>query len=211
MAFQPCPNTVQVRLQATLNGQQVENVFHVKTTSAPDLTDLEAIRDVVNDWALGPYTARLSNQLSWVQLIVTDLTVEGGAQIVKDMTGEGGGDIAEPVKTNQDTIAIKLNTAKSGRSFRGRFYYLAIPSTFYSGPNDFTSAFGAATISMAQALIDNLATAGYALGVLSRFHGVDANHKPIPRVEGLITEVISASLTDLIVDSQRRRLPGRGS
>jgi len=43
------------------------------------------------------------------------------------------------------------------------------------------------------------------------FGGVDPDTgKPIPRAEGVTTPVQSVVITDTIVDSQRRRLPGRG-
>lgn len=210
MTFQPCPETAEIRLQGTLNGQVVENVFHARIPTLPDTTDLEAIRDVVNDWATGDYSVTLSNSLTWTQLVITDLNTEGGVQVLKDMSAEGGGDVDNPVKTNQDTFAVKLGTARAGRSFRGRFYWLALHSGTYSTPNTITPTAQAALVSAAQALIDNLATAGYPLGVLSRYSGVDANHKPIKRAAGLLTDVVTASASNNVVDTQRRRMPGHG-
>jgi len=47
--------------------------------------------------------------------------------------------------------------------------------------------------------------------VVSRFSGVDPDTgKPIPREAGVATPVLAPLVTDLTVDSQRRRLPGRG-
>lgn len=46
--------------------------------------------------------------------------------------------------------------------------------------------------------------------VVSRFSGVDSLGKPIPRSSGVVELVVDAIFVDNIVDSQRRRLPGRG-
>jgi hypothetical protein len=47
--------------------------------------------------------------------------------------------------------------------------------------------------------------------IASRFSGVDPDTgKPIPRTAGVTTNVITVVAADLVIDSQRRRLPGRG-
>jgi len=46
--------------------------------------------------------------------------------------------------------------------------------------------------------------------VVSRFSGVDADGHPIPRTTGVSTLVASVAIVDPVIDSQRRRLPGRG-
>jgi hypothetical protein len=47
--------------------------------------------------------------------------------------------------------------------------------------------------------------------VVSRFSGVDEDGRPIPRVAGVSTVVLSYGVTDNNLDSQRRRLAGRGA
>jgi hypothetical protein len=46
---------------------------------------------------------------------------------------------------------------------------------------------------------------------VSRFSGVDEDGRPIPRVAGISTVVLSYGVTDNNLDSQRRRLAGRGA
>lgn len=179
--------------------------------TAPDITDLEAVATAVNDWATGAYSAIMPNTLTWVQIVVTDLNVAGGAQYTKDMSGEGGGDITNDVKTNQDTIAIKFNTARSGRSYRGRAYMLALSAGSYSDANNIGSTALASIVNAFDALRSDLDTAGYPLGVLSRFNQDDVPTPPHKRAEGLLVPVTTVSATNGVVDSQRRRLPGRGT
>ena len=52
--------------------------------------------------------------------------------------------------------------------------------------------------------------AGYTWVVASRFSGVDAEGDPIPRAAGITTPITTVLIVDNLVDSQRRRLSGRG-
>ncbi len=211
MAFQPCPETAECRLQGIMYSQQVENVFHVRISTSPTLSDLNAIVSAINDWATGTYANHMSNDLHWQQLVVTDLNVPGGIQVTHDMTGEGGGVIDARVKTNQDTFAVSFKTGLAGRSFRGRVYVLAVPSGYYNTANTLDPLNAAAYVTMFNTLKEDLATATYPLGVLSRYNKDAVPTPPHKRTEGLLTDVVTVTAADNIVDSQRRRLPGRGT
>lgn len=210
MAFQPCPETAEIRIVGSLHGQTVENVLHCRVSTTPTLTDLEAIRDVVNTWVTGPYAARLSNSLTWVSLTITDLNVEGGIQVVKDMTTEGGGESPNDVKTNQDTLCLKIETGHAGRNFRGRFYVMALPQNQYDTANTINAATASAWVADLDALRIDLDIAGFPMGVLSRQSKTVNPTPPHLRPTGLLTDATTVSITDLNIDSQRRRLPGRG-
>lgn len=211
MAFQPCPETAEIRLQGVMYSQQVENVFHARISTTPTLDDLNTIVSTVNDWATGTYANHQSNDLHWTQLVVTDLNVAGGIQVVHDMSGEGGGVIDARVKTNQDTFAVALKTGQAGRSFRGRAYVLAVPSGYYNSANTLDPLNAAAYVALFDTLREDLNTAGFPLGILSRFNKDAVPTPPHKRAEGLLTDVVTVTSADNIVDSQRRRLPGRGT
>lgn len=204
MPFQVCPNTAEVVFHADLNGQIVANIWHVNVPTPPSLEQLQTIRDVFNDWIEGPMMGGSSNQLTPIDLIVTDLTQEGGLQVVKDMTGEGGGEVNSPVKTNQDTLCLTLRSSQRGRSFRGRNYIMAVPTQFYLDSNHITTGQVAAYVADWNGLVTDLATAGFPLGILSRVSG------GAPRAQGLITEAVGYTAFDNVIDSQNKRLPGRG-
>jgi len=211
MAFQPCPETAEIRVKATLYGQVIENVLHCRVSTTPDATELNAIKSVVNDWVTGPYSTDTSDALHWNSIEVTDLNVEGGLQVVQDLTGLSGS-LSQDVKTNQDTLAVKMLTGRSGRSFRGRIYIMGIATGSYSttDPNRITAGSLPTFVSLVDGLRENLATAAHPLGVLSRYSGVDSSHKPIKRSTGLLTDVVSVAVSNDIIDSQNRRLPGHG-
>jgi len=206
MAFQPCPLTAEVRIQATLNGQQVENVFHCLVSATPTSGDLDTIRDTFQTWVEGEYASINSSNVAFNQIVVTDLNVEGGGQSIVTFVPTVPGDVESAVKTNQDTLAVSLRTGHSGRSFRGRSYILGVPTSDYAGdnPNMVSNAYADLVVPAYQGLIDALSIAGFPLAVLSRFH----DHAP--RANGLSTEITTVTLVNQIVDSQNRRLPGRG-
>jgi hypothetical protein len=210
MAFQPCPETAEIRLQGLLHGQQVENVFHARISTSPTITNLTDLANAVNDWATGVYAAHISNQVAYVQLVVTDLNVAGGIQYIKDMSGEAGGGVAADVKTNQDTFAVSFKTGLSGRSYRGRSYVLGVPVGYYNTANTLDPLNQAAYVAAFNSLREDLNTAGFPLGVLSRYNKDAVPTPPHKRTEGLLVDVLTVTSSDNIVDSQNRRLPGRG-
>lgn len=198
-----------MKLSCLLHGQIVQNVWHFRVSTSPDLTEMEAVETMFNDWVTGPYALSNSQDLTFVEFSVTDLNTATGIEIVHSLDNIPG-EITSPVKSNQDTFCIKLNTALRGRSFRGRTYVLAVATNLYADANSLSSSSVTTLVGHFTTLITDSGIAGHPLGVLSRYSGVDANGKPIPRAAGLLTDVISATATDNIIDSQNRRLPGRG-
>jgi hypothetical protein len=79
-----------------------------------------------------------------------------------------------------------------------------------TGANQIDSATAAAFVDAYSLLLDFGQDIGASWVVVSRFSGVDANGDPIPRAAGVTTPITSVLVVDNIVDSQRRRLPGRG-
>jgi hypothetical protein len=51
---------------------------------------------------------------------------------------------------------------------------------------------------------------GASMVVVSRFSGVDSAGKPIPKTNGSVAFITGFGTFDAVLDSQRRRLPGRG-
>jgi hypothetical protein len=113
---------------------------------------------------------------------------------------------------NNVTLAIKLGTGLGGRSYHGRFYFVGVgPGLFNSTqPNQLKTAsfgdFNSAGSDFLAGLNDGAITNGNIQLVVASFvtGGTD-------RIPAIATRVASVSLTDGTFDSQRRRLPGRGT
>lgn len=206
MPFVPAPNIVQAELIYSFGGQITENVLHYEPDGA--LTDdlmAELADELISLW--GTNVAPLvANDLSLTTLRVTDLTTQfsNGFDVTTGLPISGG--LAslsdEPVPANV-ALAVKKNTAFRGRSRQGRIYHMGL-----TNDQVLFSTVDATTISSlvtAYTSMLGFSTAGatWEMVVLSRFEN------NVERTQALATEVTFLS-ADSTVDSQRRRLPGRG-
>lgn len=205
MAFIPTPNGIKVCLRFTKAGQQVCNVFHVLGPATPTTTDMETIAGIfVGAWS-DHMQAVTTPDVSLEAVEVTDISVAGGLGIVYTtglpLVGSSSGN-ATP---NNVTVATKLLTGRTGRSYRGRSYNIGISTNnLQADQQHITSALQGVIGAFFAELITNLQTADFPLAVLSLFTG------GAPRAAGVLTAIINVA-TNLVLDSQRRRLPERGS
>lgn len=104
-------------------------------------------------------------------------------------------------------IAVKKSTGNLGRSGRGRMYVPIWDSVYLATPDTITVATATAIVARLSAF--QAAVEGGAMpvqmGVISQQHG------GAPVNPGLFQRITSWGLFDVKIDSQRRRLLGRGS
>lgn len=205
MAFIPVENTAQVRMQFLYAGQRCENVYHVENTGAWDVASLQDLGDAFIDWWDTELKAFMPATGSLEQVVLRDLTTEAGIAVERTTGLPLVGTNGSPQLPNNVTVAVKWSTGLAGRSFRGRTYHIGMPenstvdNTVSSGPlADLLAAYDA-LIGVPPAVNPD-----YSLVVVSLFH---AN---APRVAGVTTPILDSSI-DPTIDSQRRRLPGRGT
>jgi hypothetical protein len=116
--------------------------------------------------------------------------------------------VGDPTPANV-SLAVSFRTAGRGRSSRGRNYFVGFVDDQVTG-NVVNNSDAVDIRNAYAALIAAAATANVSWVVVSRFSGVDADGKPIPRAAGVTSLINAVSLVDNDVDSQRRRLNGRG-
>lgn len=115
--------------------------------------------------------------------------------------GANGG-VLLPLNT---TFCLKLTTGLRGRSARGRLYYPGITQAMMATAwGDLQPTVAAALVTELQGLQSALLSGGYQLCIVS----LRLNNAW--RAQGAVTIVNNITYTDLHIDSQRRRLPGRG-
>lgn len=211
MAFVPVANTVLVEFRYDYLGQQVENTLWFLGDDAPDPTNMDALGVDLVDWWSGGLQPIQNLAVSLRELVITDMTSNTGPQVTHIGPLPLAGDVTEEPLPSNDTLAISFRTASRGRSFRGRNYFVGMSRTQYSG-NVATSGFISAYTTAYEALLGGAATPGWNWVVASRFSGIDpVTKKPIPRVAGITTLITAVTVADDVLDSQRRRLPGRGN
>lgn len=199
--FIPAPGVAQLNAFYECAGQVCQNVYHFYkgSTSAWTGAQLVTLKGMFDAWetAYGRDLRTLNTALHRVRIL--DLTAEGGA--VLDQASSIEGTHAGDIYAQSNTIAIKANTGFSGRSKRGRTYWIGLPSTFLSDGEVSTGFIDAAIIAM-NALIAAAETATTPL-VITSFQSGDAW-----RSTAVSTIVQDYSVSDTYADSQRRRLPG---
>lgn len=203
-AFIPFENVMACALRFTEFGQEIENVYHVRKDSGPlDTTDFEAVGLILHDWWEDHQQTAAPDVLSLNSIEIVDLTEEssGGMTYLLDLPLIGTVTAAHPLPLNV-TVAIKWLTALRGRSYRGRTYYIGLQQEQVED-NALIGSMRSALVANYNALISAFDTTAYDLVVCSR-----VNNK-IVRSVGVATRIISASV-DVNLDSQRRRLNGRG-
>lgn len=204
MAFVPVPNTVQVEAIYEWNGETVENVFYVESTAAwseSGISDiLELIRDIIGQDLL----PTLSSAIQLVRLVGTLLTAVDSISVVLNVSPPMSGEVVAESLPNNVAYTITFLTAQRGRSFRGRNYVpgLTIDSVV---SNNIVAGVRTALLAFYTNLRAAIVSSGYEMVVVSRIsNGVE-------RTTGVTTPITGFTTFDTTVDSQRRRLPGRGA
>jgi hypothetical protein len=188
-------------------GDFSENVYHVKKIdgTAPDPDD---IADVFAAWEAAEGNDNRSEQMALNKIKVRDMTTATGAGIERDIIPDIVGQHTNPLLPSNVTAAIKWGTGQMGRSKRGRTYHIGL-AEFSVNLDVLVDGVRTGLHANYTALLTRLATAGYNLVVASFYSGVDADGKPIPRAAAVVTPITTVTV-DPIIDSQRRRLRGRG-
>jgi hypothetical protein len=210
MPFIPVENVALIEVRMLLDDQKVENTLYAQSVDALDGARLSSMANVVKDWWTDQYGPLVSDLVTLREVTCTDLTTATGSQVSVSGGLAPGGQIGGSEPSNV-SLAISFRTTLRGRAFRGRNYIVGIPLERMASQNEVESTFASDLTSAYIQLREDLDSADFTWVVVSRFSGVDPETgDPIPREAGVATPVLAPLVTDLTVDSQRRRLPGRG-
>lgn len=202
--FIPAPGVFKVQLIYLYNSQRIENVFNVRSGGALLVADADRIEAVFANWWNVSARAQVTSQCS-LNLIVLD-ALDSASGLHKEYTsgwtpaGSGAGSAAP----GNITSSVKLSTGLRGRSFRGRFYWPGLGTAFING-NQLNTGVATAIQTSANLLRTNLAAGSPSDRLVVTSYRTGGSW----RTTAVSTEVTAAS-THANVDSQRRRLSGRG-
>lgn len=190
------PTAIRAAMKYLQHNQERVNVLHfTKPGGAIDDGDLSDIAQFLDDWHANYLKNAQSNQLTLDQIQVTDISVPGGHQETLDLATPRPGALATSPAPGNVTNTLSLRTNRVGKRYRGRIYIPGLVDVD-TGDDDTISSTQLARLAVVagQLLIGVPGT--MELGVASR-------------VGLFITPVLTLVLEN-IIDSQRRRLPGRG-
>jgi hypothetical protein len=203
MATPPVPNGVEFEIHWTLDSQQCENRMFVDMGAPPTDLTMASLGGAVETWVNDVYKLFLSSAITFTEILLTDKSVAGGAQVTIPLGFNGS--IGTETFPNETSFCVSLRTGLSGRSFRGRWYMPPPLLADRVGNNRVTADYVSASVNALQSLINSIADSGFNAGVCSFVSG------GAPRVPPVITRYTAAVAVDNILDSQRRRKPGNGS
>lgn len=204
MPFIPATNVVQAELIFSWDGQIVENVLHYQVAGGVDSAAMVGIGGGLVEWFEDVHKPQVPPTVTLNEVRMTDLTSEfapglswtGGLPQVGTDTGT-----ALP---NNVTLSITKRTLFRGRAYRGRIYHIGLTEADVTN-----NIVNPAQVTTLLASYEQMRTLPIGVGtfpmvVISRYQGSE------PRAAALVTLVESFS-SDGVIDSQRRRLPKRGS
>lgn len=184
--------------------QQCENVFHCYRSAGWDAGSLNTVGGTFANWWTTDMRGYIANTVSLERIITRDLTTESGVGTEVTLGLPAAGTAVAPALPNSVSVAVKWGTGLAGRSFRGRTFHIGLcedqvtaNKLVTSVQNNLNDAYDNLRV-----VLDN-AILAIEFGVLSRYHA------GAPRANGILTPILGVSI-DPVIDSQRRRLPGRG-
>jgi hypothetical protein len=205
MDFIPVPSTYQCNIHMVVDGQRIENTLYFRHAGAVSVTQMQQLGLDLIAWWTDEMAPNLSVAVVLNEVAVIDISDVAGPSIAVVATTGTAGTQSDETLPNNVSLCVSFRTAGRGRSARGR-NYLPPPFATQVVTNTFTVGYVAAmhaaynVIGFGGSFTDDMIWV-----VVSRFHN------KLPRVTGITQNVLSVVIVDAIVDSQRRRLPTRGT
>lgn len=200
--FIPVPDTARVRMVYLSNGSVVMNVFYWKGDAPLIAADLSGLVDEVHTAWVANIKPRIINTTTLQYIEATALDTEPGPQVTATYNEAGGN--TGTAAPNNVTLAIKFASGLTGRSSHGRMYWIGFSTSQISG-DTVNPTTAAAMVTAVSTFFDAVETA---VGLTHQI--VSYCHAGAWRTTGVTTPVLSYLVTDDNLDSQRRRLAGRG-
>ncbi len=203
MAFQSVPETAQINIIYTYNSVTCENVLYGRKTGGYSVGDLAALAAQIDTQINSSWLPLQPAEAVYLRTEVRGLENENDL-VVENNTNTGPGtDLTDPVPNNV-TFAIRKSSGLTGRSARGRLYWIGIPRDKLTSPdeNNLLSTYVTALVdAVDDQRVGINAVTGWAAVLVSRFQG------GAKRAEGVTFPWLSTGAIDARVDTQRGRLP----
>jgi len=204
MPFVPAPNIVELQFRYTNAGEQTENRIHLDVGATPTALDLANINEAAAEWYTGNMPDLQPTSLVLREIYSKSLETQPGPEATYTAGLPIPGTSAFQALPSNASLAVSLRSGETGRSARGRWYWQQLAENQVD--TNLVTTGAQADILAAMQNLKNAMTDVSATWVI-----VSYRHNNAPRVGGPVYFTVnSIILVDNVVDSQRRRLPGRG-
>jgi len=205
MAYIPIADVVSAELVYNWDGQVCENVLHYSSNTLPftPTNMLTLANQLVTLWNAN-IKVNTSSNCSLTGVTITDLSSAVGPVVLASSGLPVVGTNVSGGQPNNVTCVITKRTAKRGRSYRGRIYQAGLAVNQVTANAVHSATLTAMLTAWGAFQTFTVGAITYRMVVISRQNG------------GVITnpgtfENVTGFTSDGILDSQRRRLPGRGA
>lgn len=201
--FAPVDNTAKIEIRQRLSGQNILTRLFFQIDEQVQSGNLADLCEAVSQAWVDNFAPLVSVDLSLVEVYGLDVSQENG---VEHTVSTGGvGTLVQDALPNNVTLAVSFRTGRSGRSYRGRAFWPGLTENQVD-----SNTVNTTTVNAIQDAWEN-----FSIDVSSNAPGwyhVVASYCQDGEwlTTGEATRVTSYVIVDPIVDSQRRRLPGRG-
>lgn len=202
MAFIPAPNAIRLCLQFVWEGQIVEFCIGILKNSAVTGTDLDDVITGMEAWRVAELRPLYASSVVATQWKATSLATATSPAVTTLITSNGDGLESPPTVPNNSTLTCTFYTDLRGRSYRGRIYFPGMCMNQLTSSTEADPAFAVALATAFSEINANLPT-GFVHCVISY------QNNNVMRTTAARTPV-TAYAGELRLDSQRRRLEGRG-
>lgn len=205
MAFVATPNVVEVQWRGTFDSQLVMNRIHVNVLTTPTQATCQAVANACGPWWTTNVRAIVATNVSMREVYVKSLHVANAPDATFSSGFPSSGTATGDSLPNNVSLAVSLRTGLTGRSARGRWYWYG----FVESQID-ANTVSPGMVSTIDGAITNLLSTINGLG----YQWVIVSYRSggAPRVGGPVYFVVNnVTIVDSTVDSQKRRLPRRGT
>lgn len=200
-AFIPAPDTIKIRMVYTYASNTYMNVFYFHKAGAVASDVSEIVDEVITAWNANIKPLQTSAlTLAFVEGTLLNSAADTQITASVNTAGTGGSD-ASPFS---NTLVIKFTTGLTGRSQRGRLYHIGF-TTAQINVNTVNSTHASNLRAAYETFFGAIGSATTSEHVI-----VSYCHDGAWRTTAATTPVLFYLLTDINVDSQRRRLNTRG-
>jgi len=201
MPFVAVPAAVKVSWFYTYNGQNCMNRMYVnRTESEPNAATCAAIASQAAAWWIGNCRTLVPTTCELRLVEAVSVAVQNGPSATFSSGLPSIGTHASPALPGNNTICVSLRTGLTGRSARGRWYWVGLAEDQVAG-----NLLDGAVASAITGAVDSLLSAMNAINSAPLI--VSFQNNGVPRPGGPVKFFINdALMVDTIIDSQRGRL-----
>lgn len=211
MAFVPTLQAAKAAIEYLWANQKViTTLWFAFTAAEPTDGDLTTLANYLGTTFFDALKAYLTTSIAMTRVTATRQVTAFEQQMSYIPPAPVTGLMAQESVPMNVAAVLTHRTAQRGRSYRGRTYQPGLPDSIRTSPGEFNLASLAAIASVyVTGLITNL-PAGWDWAVVSHYTGGQKPNPSLPRIHGLKTNITGVTV-DALIDSQRRRLYGRGA